>query len=103
MNYKPFDKLDWDGFAGAEPFTDGSEPLIAEGKFLDAPFTDYLFIADGNGFFVSLMRGTDAGETYEQEDWQLDKPNTEPPVNKLLYLPSEWSYELLNELGFEKL
>lgn len=28
MAWQPFDKLDWDSFAGCEKFDDGSEPLI---------------------------------------------------------------------------
>lgn len=47
--FRPFSANDWLGFAGAERFADGSEPIIAEGRFTLAAQRDWLLVLDANG------------------------------------------------------
>lgn len=50
INYKPFSPSDWYGFAGAERFEDGAEPLLGE---LTVDGHDALVIVDAAGVHVS--------------------------------------------------
>ena len=62
-----FDERDWDAFAGAEKFSDGSEPFIAEVEYRDVAatiITDatattvYLLDAGGNELGTWLWNGS---------------------------------------------
>lgn len=57
----PFTKQDWYGFAGAEPFADGSEPLIGYFSAVDAEGGEVAVIAvlDANG--LGLIGCTEEG------------------------------------------
>lgn len=46
-----FGKGDWWAWSGAEPFADGSEPMIGECKVSERPAT---VIADGAGVYVDI-------------------------------------------------
>lgn len=64
----PFTKTDWYGFAGAEKFEDGSEPLLAEIQVTNWPEPDFedgskplaevILIVDGNGVSLNGMNGS---------------------------------------------
>jgi len=61
MNMKPFAHHDWYGFAGAERFADGSEPLIGEiGVEIDGTLWASVVVLDANG--ISVMTSTDDGD-----------------------------------------
>lgn len=45
---REFTKVDWMGFAGSEPFQDGSSPLIAE-------YGELYIIIDGSGLTASTF------------------------------------------------
>ena len=47
--FRPFTREDWHGFAGAERFADGAEPLAAEGRFTLAAKREWLLILDATG------------------------------------------------------
>lgn len=46
MKMRPFEKRDWDAFAGAEGWSDAA-PLFAEGRFEDG--MEYVLVLDKNG------------------------------------------------------
>jgi hypothetical protein len=48
LTFRPFTQEDWFGFAGAERFTNGDEPLIAEG-FFAADQREWFLVLDGSG------------------------------------------------------
>lgn len=53
MELKPFDKSDWEAFAGAERSTTGEEPVIAYGiAVTDMPGVEAIVIADATGVQV---------------------------------------------------
>lgn len=103
MKYKRFSESDWDGFADAEEFEDGSNPVIAESKFLDAPFTGYILVVCGSGAEAMLVQEGYEGDIWSEEIWSKDQKFTRPPARLLEALPQEFSYDLLNELGFKQL
>jgi hypothetical protein len=47
--FRPFTREDWYGFAGAERFADGAEPIIAEGKATMGDQRGWLLILDATG------------------------------------------------------
>ena len=49
VTFRPFTREDWMGFAGAEHFADGAEPLAAEGRFTLAAKREWLVILDATG------------------------------------------------------
>lgn len=51
--FTKFDKIDWDGMAGAEPFADGSDPLICYEIKVDDLET--WAVIDGHGFYLEIM------------------------------------------------
>jgi hypothetical protein len=57
MEFKRFDRSDWDAFAGAEPFKDGSNPWIAYES-------NYVVVADASGITVSRI-DSEYGEEFE--------------------------------------
>lgn len=66
---REFTKSDWDGFAGAEKFTDGSEPLYGEIEILGFPeYVDEN--TGGNTMFIADRYGV---ELIDQDGkaWQL--------------------------------
>jgi hypothetical protein len=42
----------WAGFAGAESFADGSEPIFAEGRFTLGAQRTWILVMDGTGGFL---------------------------------------------------
>lgn len=50
MELKEFDKFDWYGMAGAEPFADGSEPLI--GHATNESGESFTIVVDAHGVQV---------------------------------------------------
>jgi hypothetical protein len=51
LNFKPFDKMDWMGYGGAESAPDGREPIIA---YVEKGGKDFVVIADLNGVSVDI-------------------------------------------------
>ena len=47
MKMRPFERTDWDAFAGAEAWPCGGQPLIGEGELEDG--TSYVLVLDPNG------------------------------------------------------
>lgn len=62
-NYRRFEKLDWDAYAGAEKFSNGSEPFIYEQE-LNEGRTGVSIIADKNGIQISVFN-----EDFEENTW----------------------------------
>jgi hypothetical protein len=58
MKLRPFTKCDWYGYAGAEPFADGSDPLTADDFRVDGYGTSVLLDADG----LTIQALCDGGE-----------------------------------------
>lgn len=55
--FKSFDRSAWFGFAGATPFSDGSEPLIWENN-------QVVVVIDGNGVLISVVNDDDCQDFY---------------------------------------
>jgi hypothetical protein len=57
--WRRFDRQDWYGYAGCEPFADGSEPLIAGLEVVDDDGLawDAVAVHDGQGLFVQWFEG----------------------------------------------
>jgi hypothetical protein len=91
MKLKTFTEHDWDGFAGAEKFKDGSNPLI--GSDCKA-----LVIADRDGIYVWLDEDENA------MGWALDlKTATKRAILIVAEnLPDPLTEKDLEELGFER-
>jgi hypothetical protein len=47
--FRPFTRSDWDAFAGAETFTDGAEPIAAEGQFTLGAKRRWFLVLDATG------------------------------------------------------
>ena len=47
--FRPFTDDVWAGFAGAENFADGSEPIFAEGRFTLGAQRSWILVLDGTG------------------------------------------------------
>lgn len=58
---REFTKVDWMGFAGSEPFQDGSSPLIAE-------YGELYIIIDGSGLTAS---------TFDDDEFVLNEDNSD--------------------------
>lgn len=67
VEFTPFTKSDWYGFAGAERFPDGGEPLLAP---LKVDGCDALAIVDANGLAVHFSVGDDTWEISNVVAWQ---------------------------------
>jgi hypothetical protein len=65
MKVKPFTKNDWYGFAGAEPFADGSEPMIGYDNE-----QNIMVIADGTGISLVVYSGPSENPTEAWYYWQ---------------------------------
>lgn len=64
VRLRPFTKSDWYGLAGAEPFADGSEPLLGECRVTDVEGTwDAMVVLDGNGLVVDVFDDEGDGRT----------------------------------------
>lgn len=51
FNFNAFSRLDWMGYGGAEPFADGSDPMISVGDVaIDGAETE--IILDGHGISI---------------------------------------------------
>ncbi|GEM_PF-6816085 len=53
FDFKTFTESDWSAFSGAEPFKDGSEPMIAE-----VPDSDACIVISGGG--IQVLFGNDS-------------------------------------------
>ena len=49
--FKEFNAMDWEVFAGCEPFSDGSDPVTAETTIEDG--VPALVIIDGHGVYMA--------------------------------------------------
>lgn len=58
---REFTKIDWMGFAGAEPFQDGSSPLIAE-------YGELYILIDGSGLTAA---------TFDDVEFVLNEDNSD--------------------------
>lgn len=67
---RKFKKPDWEAYAGAEKFFNGTEPFIYEQEFSDAKGVTVL--ADRNGIQILLF-----DDSYEDNIWMKDKELTE--------------------------
>ena len=86
---REFTENDWSLFAGAEPFTDGKEPLIDDSQ------DDLVFVASRNGFEVI---SSDAEQAYLLD---VQFPNQMIARTLLAALPG--TIEELVDLGFERI
>ena len=81
--FQTFTEGDWDAFAGAEPFQDGTDPLIAQ-----APESDAVVIVSGQGMqivFGDENVATLPGRTLHR-DFLIAIANLLPPRFTLNYL-----------------
>lgn len=95
-----FSDHDWNGFAGAEEFDDGSQPMIGHTK-------TGTFVLDNNGIFF-----TEVTEDFAQRDAQLvfkseyKNPSIRTDVNKKIGLAvlrtfkEDVTFEQLVDFGF---
>jgi len=94
VELKPFEERDWDGWAGAEKFPDGNDPLIGyipetdQAAIVDANGIG-LYDPDMNGYMLSLKFHTQQGAKHEAE-------------HILAHVTGEGE-EALSDLGFEKI
>lgn len=65
VKFNPFTATDWMGFAGAENFSDGAEPLIG---YLEVDGFDAIAILDGAGLHVSWDIPVEADEDEDGEE-----------------------------------
>lgn len=61
--FRRFSELDWDGFAGAKEFADGSDPIICDEHKRIYTGTQGSVIMDGNGMGIIIDKGIE--DTYE--------------------------------------
>lgn len=55
---RPFTRTDWDAFAGAEPFPDGTDPLLVDGTCTDG--RGWLLVLDATGGHLHIERDSSA-------------------------------------------
>lgn len=95
--FAPFGKYDWDGYAGAERFPDGSDPLIAS--------TDKgEFIADPNA--IQFMDFVDMGNTYSY-NWKKQPQSQREAFmmieNLMKDIGPDFTISELEEIGFDSI
>jgi hypothetical protein len=104
MEVRRFDKHDWDGFAGAEPFRDGTDPFICDGA-------KFVAIADVQGINVICGKSLEGHGGGWLKGWEFSAPEIAKAalfgVCAMLDLleraddPGAYS-EVLSQLGFEE-
>jgi hypothetical protein len=100
--FKRFTKNDWMGLAGAEPFADGSDPLLAS---IVVDGHEALAIYDASGLFIDISVEDRMGGL-DDENWFIrgveKGPNTTKIALALAMLPAMVTREQLMALGFKK-
>lgn len=88
-DYRRFEKIDWDAFAGAECFSDGSQPFIYVSHTLNEGLVELCVLADKTGIEIYLV-----GE--EDNVWSKDLPLTslraEGELRELIKVLKEYTY-----------
>jgi hypothetical protein len=89
---KRFDKVDWMGMAGAEPFADGSDPFVAYDVKVDE--LDTVVIVDGTGVAIQIL-------TPEGEDVSYGYLTGSHTALFVLTLKDAYETGELVDMGFE--
>lgn len=91
MELKTFDKTDWDGWGGCEPFDNGDDPLIADCEL-------GVLIVDGSGaqFYIIDSEGCDIS-------WYLAKHFSSAESAKEFFreVVSNITFSWLYNMGFK--
>jgi len=100
VKLRPFSKSDWMGFAGAEEFEDGSEPLIGEIRVAD-DWPENLESMDGGVVVVVDANGI---EVVGEAGWYGYKVADDASKEDLLHIVNQLKEPLttdqLEDLGF---
>lgn len=114
---RPFDKNDWQGFAGAENFDDGTEPMIGEVKVTGWPEEHYdggkaldeaVIIVDGRGTSINGMNGAIVknhdvfGKTKEQLIQEAKQLMAKQPIDFDVLLDMGWDPINMPNESFEQ-
>lgn len=91
-DYRRFDKMDWDAFAGAEPFTDGKQPFIYN-KHLNSGMAELTIIADRNGIEIYMFDdGFDDQNVWNKEIANLTSMRAEGELKHLIEYLEKFDY-----------
>jgi len=99
ISYKPFSPSDWYGFAGAERFEDGAEPLLGELKVDDF---DAIIIIDASGVHISWdvpVEPEDDGTQHEETLTNTADFDAAHASRAVALLKSEMTTDSLRQLG----
>jgi hypothetical protein len=99
--FRDFDKDDWYGFAGAERFDDGSEPLMIVNEIADTVGGLWGITIDANGIQVDYIR--DSGGEFEAKTYTLERGSLSKQSMTLLASRIDPLTMNLEELGFERI
>jgi hypothetical protein len=97
--FRDFDRLDWMGLAGAEPFEDGSEPRI-NAKDIEGTNGCWQISIDKNGIEVDFYG---EGEDFEMKSYALHRGNMTKLSMERLAANIYPATDNLEELGFERI
>lgn len=94
-NIRRFTQSDWYGWAGAERFSNDSEPFIYE-QTLNHGIVSLIIIADRCGIGIYMVSSEDDGEEEEELSWHKDVTLTaiqaEGELRALVKAVSEFDY-----------
>ena len=99
VKLRPFSKSDWMGFAGAEEFEDGSEPLIGEIRVAD-DWPENLESMDGGVVVVVDANGIEVVGEAGWYDYRAADANKEDLLNVVNQLKEPLTIKQLEDLGF---
>lgn len=91
-DYRRFDKSDWYGFAGAERFSNGSEPFIYS-KLMNDGLVELTIIADRTGIEIFMYGdGDDNPDVWDKEIPNLSSLRAEGEMKKLIEYVKKFEY-----------
>ncbi len=106
MDARYFGQQDWDAYAGAEPFGDGTEPVIATAAVehgVEREMRTMVVSATGIEIIFSYETEDDIHESaYSSETTFNSGKLAMMFVNSFLLSDPDLAYELVNGLGFEQ-
>ncbi len=101
MELREFMRADWDGFAGCEPFADGSDPLIGTVRMVakvgggGPEWTDVVIVFDNQGACAMFLND----EHNNYGPWVLENPAMTPANARILAGTIKTKQDII-DLGF---
>ena len=90
-DYRRFDKLDWDGYAGAECFSDEQQPFIYNQE-LNSGLAQLTIIADRTGIEIHIFADDDDLNVWDKSIDNLTSLRAEGEMKHLIEYLQKFEY-----------